>query len=269
MTEAVRIFIGCDPNDCDLEQLLVLHYGLLKHSSLPLDITCMHISRDPASFWFSDPAGGGGWNTAEWATPFSGLRWGIPAFCGGAGRAIYLDADILVLSDIAELWTMRMAPGKAMLAAGAGKKLRLGTLVWDCAAALRWLPPIEDLRRDARAHARLRGFFNKHGALVQPLAPAYSNLDGDGLAVSDLKLVHYSDMGMQFSHGYALPRLRAEGRAHWFDGTIHEHPRRDLAALFDRTYREALAAGFTLDSYRVARPFRAVPEEERTPPPGQ
>ncbi len=38
-------------------------------------------------------------------TGFSLRRWMIPEFCNWKGRAIYLDADQLVLSDIADLWT--------------------------------------------------------------------------------------------------------------------------------------------------------------------
>ena len=264
MTTPVRIFIGCDPNDCDLEQLLVLHYGLLKHSSLPLDITLIHLSRNTDSFWFSNPSGREGWNSARWPTPFSGLRWGIPAFCGGAGRAIYVDPDIMVFCDIAELWTMPLPPGKAMLASRGGKQLRLGILLWDCQEAIRWLPPIHKIRRDPKVHERLKQFFDARPELVQPLAINYSNIDGDGLPLQDLKLLHYSDMGTQFSHRYALPRLRKEGKAHWFDGPILTHPRQDLADLFDRTYREALDAGFSLETYRIVEKFGTVPKKEET-----
>ena len=27
MTETIRVFVGCDPNDCDLEQMMVLDYS--------------------------------------------------------------------------------------------------------------------------------------------------------------------------------------------------------------------------------------------------
>jgi hypothetical protein len=65
-------------------------------------------------------------------------------------------------------------------------------------------------------------------------------------------------MGTQFSHRYAMPRLQAEGRRHWFDGEVVAHARADLAELFDRYYEEALAAGHRLDDYRAAAPFGDV-----------
>ena len=52
MHNAIRIFVGCDPNDCDLEQMMVLEYSARKHASRPVEITWMRLSRDPASPWY-------------------------------------------------------------------------------------------------------------------------------------------------------------------------------------------------------------------------
>src|SRR5262245_61554152 len=93
VAEAIRIFVGCSGNNEDLEFQSVLHYSLEKHASQPLDITWMRLSRDPDSFWFSNPQKKEGWRTEGWATPFSALRWGIPAVCNFEGRAIYMDLD--------------------------------------------------------------------------------------------------------------------------------------------------------------------------------
>ena len=249
-----RIFIGCDSNDCDLEQMMVLEYSLRKHASIPLDIEWMRLSRDPASFWYSSGTGEG-WRTDCWATPFSAFRWGIPARCNFQGRAFYTDADVLFLSDIAEIWHHPMEQGKVMLAAGSGSTLRLGELLWDCAAARPVLPPPQDLRRDLHGHKKLQQFFEQHPECITQLAPEYSNLDGDDLPRESLKALHYSDMGSQFSHRFSQPRLLAENRRHWFDGKIYRHYRDDLRELFDQYYHEALAAGYTLDQYRNPQPF--------------
>ena len=93
-TAAVRVFVGCDPNDCDLEQMMVLEHSLRLHSSLPIELTWMRLSRDRRSPFLSDASAGAGWRTERWATPFSGFRWAVPALCGYAGRAIYMDTDI-------------------------------------------------------------------------------------------------------------------------------------------------------------------------------
>ena len=41
-------------------------------------------------------------------TGFSFARWAIPELCDYKGKAIYLDADMLVFSDIAHLWNVPM-----------------------------------------------------------------------------------------------------------------------------------------------------------------
>jgi hypothetical protein len=115
MTDRVRIFVGTPANNEDLECQTVLDHSLRKHASLPLDITWMMLSRDRISFWYSDSRTRRGWNTQTWATPFSAPRWGNPAARGFQGRAIYMDSDMIVMADIAELWTQPIPPRKALL----------------------------------------------------------------------------------------------------------------------------------------------------------
>ncbi|CAI1241131.1 Uncharacterised protein [Serratia plymuthica] len=142
-----------------------------------------------------------------------------------------------------------------MLAAGSGLTLRLGELLWDCAAAKPFLPPLEDLRHDLEGHKKLQKLFEQSPKCVEPLAPEYSNLDGDDLPLESLKVLHYSDMSTQFSHRFSLPRLEIENRSHWFDGKVRDHYRDDLRELFEQYYNEALAAGYTLDQYRNPQQF--------------
>lgn len=257
MSDPARIFIGCDPNDCDLEQMMVLEYSLRKHSSIPLQIHWMQLSRDPSSPWHASPATAEGWNTSRWATPFSGFRWAIPALCGFEGRAIYMDADMLVLHDIAALWNAPIPPGKVMIAKGRKQRWRFCVTVWDCAAARAHLPPLAELKREPTAHKERTRYFSEHPELIQPLDPNFNNVDGEEQPIEQIRVLHYSDMGTQFSHRYAFARLAGSEQRHWFDGEVLNHPRSDLQALFDRYYGEALANGYTLDQYRVAEPFGA------------
>lgn len=260
--EVARIFVGCDPNDCDLEQMMVLEYSLRKHASIPVHIQWMRLSRDPSSFWYSSGEGDG-WQTEHWATPFSALRWSIPAFCGFQGRAFYSDSDVMYLSDIAEIWNHSMSEGKVILAAGSGEGLRLGEMLWDCEAAKSILPSIENLRRDITGHKKMQHFFEKNSEFIEPLAIEYSNLDGDDLPLDALKALHYSDMSSQFSHHFSFPRLKRENRHHWFDGKIHRHYREDLKELFEQYYYEAIAAGYSLEQYRNPQAFGAVKKQSQ------
>lgn len=254
----IRVFVGCDPQDCDLEQMLVLEHSLRKHASLPVEIHWMQLSSDPQSFWHSDPTTRAGWRTERWATPFSGFRWAVPAFCGYQGRAIYMDTDTIVLDDIAGLWHAPIRNGAVVLARQHKSFNRFCVSLWDCAAAQAHLPALSVLRSDPEAHARCMRHFQQQRQLIDAIDPAYNNIDGEHQPIENIKILHYSDMGTQFSHAHALPRLEAEGRRHWFDGKILPHPRRDLADLFERTYAEALATGRTLEHYRNPTPVATL-----------
>lgn len=45
--EIIKVFIGCDPNNCDLEQMMVLEYSIHKHTKSPVEIIWMQLSRNP------------------------------------------------------------------------------------------------------------------------------------------------------------------------------------------------------------------------------
>lgn len=259
MSDPIRIFVGCDPNDCDLEQMMVLDYSVRRHTFRPVEITWMRLSRDPASPWFCDPRHKLGWRSEDWSTPFSAFRWAIPAATGFRGRALYMDADMLVRCDLAEIWDMSLAPDTIVAARRTGDCWLSCVMLWDCEKARDgYLPALDALRGNRRAHKEMKQLFARRTDLIHPLDARYNCVDGEGLPLDDIRILHYSDMGTQFSHRYAVPRLQAEGRAHWFDGEILPHPRRDLAALFDQYYQDALDAGLRLDDYRNSPPFGAL-----------
>ncbi len=239
----IRVFVGCAPNGEDAESQAVLEYTLRQHASEEIEIVWMRLQRE--GFW-------NGFATERWATPFSGFRWAIPAYCGFEGRAIYMDSDIIVCSDIAGLWKQSFAPGQIALAKHGG---RLCVSLWDCAAAKEHVLPIEQLRSNPEAHRMMGARMKQHG-LVGTFKGNWNCLDGEGyadLGHPDVKAIHYTDMSAQPHLRHALKRLHAVGQKHWFDGTVREHPRKDLQAMFDRLLGEALAAGYT--------PKRYLPEE--------
>ncbi|WP_341917789.1 glycosyl transferase [Hydrocarboniphaga effusa] len=260
-SSVMRIFVGCDPNDCDLEQMMVLEHSLRAHASLPIELHWMRLSRDPESLWYSNPETGAGWRTERWATPFSGFRWAVPAACGYRGRALYMDADTLVLSDIARLWNAPLHGEAIAIARPQAGFLRFCVSLWDCERAERHLPSLERLRADPQAHADCLRYFKQHPELIEPIDPAFNNIDGENQPVERIAILHYSDMGTQFSHRLAVPRVASEGRRHWFDGDILPHPRQDLAALFDQRYKDAMDSGRSLDEYRGASRFGDFPKK--------
>lgn len=260
--DTIRVFIGCDPNNCDLEQMMVLDYSIHKHTSAPVEIVWMQLSRDPNSYWYSNPETGEGWDTTKWSTPFSGFRWAIPEYCGYSGRAIYMDADVVVLDDLENLWRHPINNKSVVAAKKNGDMTRLCTCVWDCNKAKDVIPPIQELRKDPDSHKHMMKLLKKNKKLIEPYLDSYNCVDGEGLEKEEIKILHYSDMGTQFSHKYAIPRVKEEQFEHWFDGKIMPHPRQDLSEVFDEYYNEALAAGYQLDNYRVES-FGSFPKKSQ------
>ena len=91
MSAPIRVFIGTDETQR-------VPCAVLKHS-----IT----SRTQALVEFHELDGHYA-DIPKQYTGFSFNRWAIPMLCGYEGRAIYLDADIVCLCDIAELFNLPM-----------------------------------------------------------------------------------------------------------------------------------------------------------------
>lgn len=91
LVEPLRIFVGTD--DSQIIAHRVLEYSIRKSASVPVVVTPMLNLAHPIP---KDPAN-------KPRTTFSFCRFMIPEQCGFRGRALYLDADMLVFGDIAEL----------------------------------------------------------------------------------------------------------------------------------------------------------------------
>jgi len=242
----IRLFVGCSANNEDLEAQAVLEYTARRHASERIDITWMQLSRDKQSPY-------AGWRSDRWTTPFTGFRWSIPAVCGYEGRAIYCDVDFLFCGDLAELWHQETS-GRVLLLRNPDGKLKTCCMLIDCAAAKGHIPQLEELRRSDDTNAAVSAYFRDRRELVAAFDGDWNCVDAKGyndLTDPRLKAIHYSRIETQLHLKYAMPRLAAQGREHWYQGEIRSHWRPDLVERFDGEYAAALAAGFTLDRYVV------------------
>ena len=221
------------------------------------NITWMRLSRDPDSFWFSDPQKKKGWCTSMWATPFSALRWGIPAACNFEGKAIYMDLDMIAMADISELWDQTIPDGYGMLAKPEAPCVTL----YDCERMKRILPSIDMIKRTPGLYREIRN-------RIKPISKRYSGnwncldlrRDGGGEYKSvfdpDIKVLHFTEIPTQPHLRYAVPRLAREGRRHWYSKKpLRDHPRRDAVELFDDLLKKARSSGYDLDRYKNPTPF--------------
>jgi hypothetical protein len=91
LVEALKVFVGVD--DSQLVAARVLEYTIRKHATCPVRFIPMIDLPTPQP---KDPA-----NRAR--TGFSFSRFHIPRLAGFRGRGVYMDADMQVFADVAEL----------------------------------------------------------------------------------------------------------------------------------------------------------------------
>lgn len=257
--DPIRVFVGCSANDEDLESQLVLDYTLHKHTDRQVILTWMRFDADPCSPFYSNAVAEQGWNARVWATPFSGFRWAIPELCHFEGKAIYLDSDFIIQDDIGKLWDEEFKEGKIIIAKGSSANRRFCCSMWDCEAARPHVLPLITLMRDERQHQKMMHYFSSHPGLVQSFSSGDwnamdTNLPTD-LKREDIKAIHYTRMDVQPHLRYAVPRLKAQGKNHWYYGKVVRHEREDLIQLFDEVYFEALDNGYSLKHYVNPSPF--------------
>lgn len=102
MVEPIRIFVGAD--DSQMVAAHVLEYSIRKHTDHPVQFFCMRNMPVPPPRHPKNRPG----------TGFSFNRFLIPKLAGYEGKALYIDADMLVFDDIAGLWNTPL-DGKSVL----------------------------------------------------------------------------------------------------------------------------------------------------------
>ena len=122
MEESIRIFIGTEPAQW-------LATEVLKRSIL---------KRTDSSVVFNDLIGLDLGLRSKMYTGFSFYRFAIPEKCGYQGRAIYLDADMVVLGDIANLYNLEMKNYNALARVRDSQSTFTSVMLMDCAKLKHW-----------------------------------------------------------------------------------------------------------------------------------
>jgi hypothetical protein len=102
LLEPMRVFCGVD--ESQVVAARTLEYTIRKHASRPVRFYPMSSVPAPVP---KDPA-----NRAR--TGFSFARFHIPKLAGHKGRALYVDSDMQVFGDLAELWEIPFGEAKVM-----------------------------------------------------------------------------------------------------------------------------------------------------------
>lgn len=131
-------------------------------------------------------------------TPFSFQRFLIPELCGFRGRAIYLDADMQLFADIAQLWNAPMH-GHDLLAVREGtdgRKGQFSVVLLDC-ERLAWR--VEDIVQGLDAgrytYEELMHEMCLARSVGRTLDPGWNSLER--YEPGGTRLLHYTDMDTQ------------------------------------------------------------------------
>lgn len=118
-------------------------------------------------------------------TGFTNLRFAVPELADFAGFAIYLDVDMFLLGDIAELWALRRKGEWLSLADGSTE-----VSVIDCASTpvTQQIPPVSELHRYSK------------WALLEKIDPLFiigMEWNSEDRITPGAKLLHFTDLKTQ------------------------------------------------------------------------
>jgi lipopolysaccharide biosynthesis glycosyltransferase len=188
MSERIRIFVACTP--VEWLSARVLEFSILQHTKSEIEFVQLY----QANIEIPEPVD----LRNKSRTPFSFQRFLIPELCGYQGKAIYLDADMLVFSDILEIWTHPFNSAKilAVKSDSASRGSQYSVLLQDC-AALNWKISdiIGQLDSGELTYESLM-FDMRLGHPVSFDLPANWN-SLECFVENDTALLHYTDMNFQ------------------------------------------------------------------------
>lgn len=257
--DVIRVYVGVDRSQ--LLAVPVLEYSIKRHTTAKVEVIPMLDLPVPAP---KDPRNGQ-------RTGFSFSRFCIPKLAGYKGRAIYMDADMLVFQDIRSLWNLPFNGAKILIQeevkftditiakenAPKERKKQCAVMLLDC-ARLDWDVEkiVQGMDDDLYTYEQLMSDL----CILPEIEVGYDiPFEWNSLEHYDEStcLIHYTDMGTQpwastrNSNGYL-----------WFDEV-----RRMLKAgvLHLDSIREEIANGYFRPSlYREIRYGHFVPKALRS-----
>lgn len=188
MDNPVRIFVASTPTE--LLSVQVLNFSILETTQNTVEVTPIYTAQRP----FSMPQS----RENRPRTPFSFQRFLIPELCNFSGCAIYLDADMQVFSDIAELWNQDFCSCdiQTVQAEDSGRRGQFSVLLMDC-DRLDWNIDhiVADLDSGKLNYDALMYEMRVAKKIGRDIDPAWNSLEHFQPGVT--KLLHYTDMNTQ------------------------------------------------------------------------
>lgn len=180
----MKIFIGTEPKQWLASE--VLRYSIAKRTKAELDfqeLKYLPIKLDLPMY-----------------TGFSIFRYAIPELCSYQGKAIYLDADIVVVSDLLDLWNLEGKPAlaRSMHPGEPTAGRYTSVMLLDCEKLTHWKLQewVEQINKDHSLYGKTMQALP--GGLGTPdfgdLPEVYNHLDQFDATT---KLIHYTHVPSQ------------------------------------------------------------------------
>ncbi len=218
----IRVFVGTDERMQKAEA--VLEHSIRKHTPVPVDITWMRAGEPGFDDWNMGRKPGKPY-TAGWATDFTNFRFAVPELAGFEGKAIYLDADMMVLRDLRHLLAKASLSDCPWVCPG----LRTEVSVIDC-SKFGWenWPYLHEMRESGWSSTHyIKRLQDQHMIDGKTIGGEWNCCDGRGYKPGETGIYHFTDMHLQpwkpWPERFEYPR----------------HPHKAGVDLFWKLYEEA------------------------------
>jgi hypothetical protein len=213
METPIKVFVAATPSEWLPAR--VLEFSIKETASTPISLHSIHSFNRPIPM----PAS----LENRPRTPFSFQRFLIPELCEFTGRAIYLDADMLVFRDIMEVWQQDLTTCdlQTVMDAKRGRRKQFSVMLLNC-QTLQWNVEqiVADLDAGKMDYAGLMYEMRLARRIRSDIPSEWNSLEH--FEAGKTALLHYTDMSTQ-------PWVYAA------------HP---LGYLWIESLRRALASGF-------------------------
>jgi hypothetical protein len=232
--ETLHIYVGTDRWQQAAGAERVLEYSIRKNATCPVEIHWMR-SGDPGWEVSADGANGSwrigrepgtAWPKQGWGTDFSCFRFAIPEIHGFEGRAVYMDVDMLVLGDVAELlnWPLP-APWVCC------HPQITDVSVIDCSQFLdrKW-PTLEHLKMfEGKAYHHVARLSEKQ-LVSASLSWDWNCRDSGDQWRDSTRLLHFTSVPHQPWHPYPTVKYKPHPKTDWVSKWFNEKEEADAVA---------------------------------------
>ncbi len=238
-TDPIRIFIGS--GEASLLERKTLIYSLQQNSGRQLDISVFNGTHNSIERGSREPVSAGMPLQVKYRnfTEFSLYRFLIPELCANAGRAIWLDSDMLCLDEIGSLFDMDMEGCAIRCVPAYGPdSWATSVMLIDCAgvrfALEEILGQVDQGLFTLEQLLRLEPPFLRHYPLrVGPLAPCWNSFDA---CDPGTRILHFTNLSTQ---PWRVPGHAQAGLWHKYFAAA-----RAAGCISDAEVRRALSLGY-------------------------